>query len=124
LPQLLLASQSAVFCFVQTINPPTRNGGTLGVRITLQGAKIKQIVLRRQVPHGYSYFGQEWMAAVDLLLVDFFGPQTPLAYRLDAMSQGPKKLSNSRAQPPPTCPRNGCWPHQKHYARGRLNHYR
>jgi hypothetical protein len=27
-------------------------------------------------------------------------------YRLDAISQGPKKLSISRAQPPPTCPRN------------------
>ncbi len=24
----------------------------------------------------------------------------------------------SRAQPPHTCPRNGCCPHQKHYARG------
>ncbi len=30
----------------------------------------------------------------------------------------PKKLSISRAQPPPTSSRNGCCPHQKHYARG------
>ncbi len=29
-----------------------------------------------------------------------------LAYRLDAISQGPK-ISISGAQPPPTCPRNG-----------------
>jgi hypothetical protein len=35
---------------------------------------------------------------------------------------GPKELSISRAQPPPTCPRNGCCPHQKQYAWGRLNH--
>ncbi len=28
----------------------------------------------------------------------------------------------SRAQPPPTCPRNGWGPHQKHYSRRRLNH--
>ncbi len=35
---------------------------------------------------------------------------------------GPKKLSISRIQPPPTCPSNGCCPHQKHYARGRMNH--
>jgi hypothetical protein len=35
---------------------------------------------------------------------------------------GPKKLSISRAQPPPTCPSNGCCPHQKHYAWGRINH--
>ncbi len=35
---------------------------------------------------------------------------------------GLKKVSISRAQPPPTCPRNGCCPHQKHYARGRSNH--
>ncbi len=33
-----------------------------------------------------------------------------------------QKLSISRAQPPPSFPRNGCWPHQKHYARGRINH--
>jgi hypothetical protein len=30
-----------------------------------------------------------------------------LAYWLDAISQGPKKLENSRAQPPPTSPHNG-----------------
>jgi hypothetical protein len=29
----------------------------------------------------------------------------------------------SRAQPPPTCPSNGCCPHQKHYARGLINHW-
>jgi hypothetical protein len=33
-----------------------------------------------------------------------------------------QKVSISRAQPPPTRPRNGCCPHQKHYARGRINH--
>jgi hypothetical protein len=42
-----------------------------------------------------------------LISYKFFGPQMALAYRLDAISQGPKKLSNSRAQPPTTCPRNG-----------------
>ncbi len=36
----------------------------------------------------------------------FFGPQMALAYRLDAISQGPIKLSISRAQPPLTCPHN------------------
>ena len=36
---------------------------------------------------------------------------------------GPKKLSISRFQPCPTCPSNGCCPHQKHYARGRMNHW-
>ncbi len=37
----------------------------------------------------------------------FFGPQMEMAltYRLDAISQGPK-LSISRVQPPPICPRN------------------
>ncbi len=37
--------------------------------------------------------------------LEFFGPKMALAYRLDAISQGPK---NSRFpfQPPPTCPRN------------------
>jgi hypothetical protein len=35
---------------------------------------------------------------------------------------GPKKLSISRPQSPPTCPRNGCCTHQKHYERGRINH--
>ncbi len=29
----------------------------------------------------------------------------------------PSKKENSQ-----TCPRNGCCPHQKHYARGRINH--
>ncbi len=38
--------------------------------------------------------------------LEFFGLQMTLAYRLDAISQGPKN-SNSRAQPPPTCPNNG-----------------
>ncbi len=33
-----------------------------------------------------------------------------------------QNVSISRAQPLPTCPRNGCCPHQKHYARGRINH--
>jgi hypothetical protein len=48
----------------------------------------------------------------------------PNGTRLSARCRltGPKKVSISRAQPPPTCPRNGCCPHQKHYARGRINH--
>ncbi len=33
-----------------------------------------------------------------------------------------QKLSISRAQPLPTCSSNECCPHQKHYARGRINH--
>ncbi len=28
------------------------------------------------------------------------------------------------AQPPPTCPSNGCCPHQKNHAQGRINHRR
>ncbi len=52
----------------------------------------------------------------------FWAPNGPRLYRLDAISQDPKKLSLSRAKPPPTCPRNGCCPHQKHHARGRINH--
>ncbi len=36
---------------------------------------------------------------------EYFGPQMALAYRLDGISQGPKTL-DSRAQTPPTCPRN------------------
>jgi hypothetical protein len=53
--------------------------------------------------------------------IDFFGPQMALAYRLDAISQGPNK-SRFPGPNPPTCPRNGCCPYQKHYARGRINH--
>ncbi len=38
---------------------------------------------------------------------EFFGPQMALAlYRLDAISQDPKNSPFSRAQPPPTSPRN------------------
>ncbi len=36
-----------------------------------------------------------------------FGPQMALAYRLDAIFHRAQKLSNSRVQPPPTCPSNG-----------------
>jgi hypothetical protein len=39
--------------------------------------------------------------------LEFFRPQMELACRLDAILQGPKKLSISRAPPPPTCPCNG-----------------
>ncbi len=49
-----------------------------------------------------------------------FGPQMALANRLDGISQG--QVSISRVQPLPTGPRNRCFPHQKHYARGRINH--
>jgi hypothetical protein len=45
------------------------------------------------------------------------GLQMALAFRLDAISQGPKK-SCFQGPTPQTCPRNGCCPHQKHYARG------
>jgi hypothetical protein len=40
---------------------------------------------------------------------------------------GPVKWHRAerRVQVPPTaCPRNGCCPHQKHYARKRINHRR
>jgi hypothetical protein len=47
---------------------------------------------------------------------DFFGPKMALACRLDAISQGPYKVSISRAQPHPTCQSNWCCPHKKHYA--------
>ncbi len=42
--------------------------------------------------------------SIGTFTLEFFGPQMALAYLLDAIS---KKLSNSRAQPPPTSPRNG-----------------
>jgi hypothetical protein len=35
---------------------------------------------------------------------------------------GLKKLSISRAHPTPSCPSNGCCPHQKHYAGAVFNH--
>ncbi len=35
---------------------------------------------------------------------------------------GPKKLSISRVQLPPTCPSNECCPHKKHFTRGRINY--
>jgi hypothetical protein len=35
---------------------------------------------------------------------------------------GPKKVSISRPQPPPTCLHNGCCLHQKHYSRGCIIH--
>jgi hypothetical protein len=54
--------------------------------------------------------------------LNFFGPQMALAYRFNAISQGPKKVSISRARPSTTCPCNGCCPHQKQYARGHINH--
>jgi hypothetical protein len=41
------------------------------------------------------------------------GPKWPKSARCHFT--GPKKLSISRAQPLPTCPSNGCCPHQKHY---------
>ncbi len=56
-----------------------------------------------------------------VLYLDFFGPQMALDYHLNALSQGPK-VSISRAQPPPTCPCNGCCPHQKQYTRCHINH--
>ena len=56
-----------------------------------------------------------WMCAYPLLgevgggwalVLEFFGPQMALAYRLMPFHRA-QKLSNSRAQPPPTSPRNG-----------------
>ncbi len=51
----------------------------------------------------------------------FFGPKwhSPVGSMPFHRAQ---KVSISRAQPPPTRPRNGCCPHQKHYARGRIKH--
>ncbi len=55
----------------------------------------------------------------------FFGPKwySPIGLMPFRMTQKTKKkLSISRAQPPLTCPSNGCCPHQKHYARVNKNH--
>jgi hypothetical protein len=45
-------------------------------------------------------------------------------YRSVPLFTGPKKVSISRTQPPPTCPRNVCASikSKKHYVRGRINH--
>ncbi len=61
----------------------------------------------------HEYGNWDWGRAIPWL--DFFGPQMAIASRLDAISQGqkrsrfpgPKKVSISRAQPPPTCSCNG-----------------
>ncbi len=51
---------------------------------------------------------------------EFLGPWK--WHRADMqVSFGAQKLEISRAQPPPTCPSNGCCPHQ-HYTRGCINH--
>jgi hypothetical protein len=62
-----------------------------------------------------------WMWAYPLRV--FWAPN---GIRLSARCHftGPKKLSNSRAQPPPTCPYNGYARIQKNYARGCINHRR
>ncbi len=53
-----------------------------------------------------------WYAAVVKETVsedfmEFFGPQMALAYRLDAISQGPKYSQIPEPKPPHTSPRNG-----------------
>ncbi len=60
-----------------------------------------------------------WMRAYPLL--EFFGPQMALAYRLDAISQGPK---NSRIPGPNPLPLSLVMDMHasKHYARGCINH--
>ncbi len=50
---------------------------------------------------------------------EFFGPQIALAYRLDAISQGPK---NSRIPGPNPLPLPQVMNIQKHYAQGCINH--
>ncbi len=47
----------------------------------------------------------QWRGWWGFLVLEFFGPQMALAYRLDTISQGLKN-SPFRAQLPPTCPRN------------------
>ncbi len=52
-----------------------------------------------------------------------FGPQMALEYWLDAISQGAEKSQfPGDPIPLPLSFLNGCCPHQKHYARGRVNH--
>ncbi len=48
----------------------------------------------------------------------------PIGPRLSAISKGPKKPQFPGPNPHRTCPRtgNGCCPHQKHYARRRIDH--
>ncbi len=54
---------------------------------------------------------------------EFFEPQMELAYRLDAISKGPKYSRFPGPNPlPPTCPRNGCCLHKKRNARGLISH--
>ncbi len=59
--------------------------------------------------------------AFEFELSSFLGPKWHLPIGSMPFHRA-QKLSISRAQPPPTCPGNGCCPHQKHYARGRINH--
>jgi hypothetical protein len=49
----------------------------------------------------------------------------PKVTRLSARCHftGPKKLSISRVQPPPTCPSNGSVRIKNHYLQGRINHW-
>ncbi len=54
-------------------------------------------------------------------IMSFLGPKWHLSIGSMPFHRA-QKISISRAHPPPTCPRNGCCPHQKHYAQGRINH--
>jgi hypothetical protein len=55
--------------------------------------------------------------------LNFFGPQMALAYLLDTISQGPKKSRFPGTNPLPLALiMDAVCPHQKHYARARINH--
>jgi hypothetical protein len=52
---------------------------------------------------------------------EFFGPCEMASSQKASAISVPKK-SRFPGPPPPTYPINGCCPHQKHYAQGRINH--
>ncbi len=54
--------------------------------------------------------------------LEFFGTQMALAYRLNAISQGPKNSQFSRVRPHPTCPRNVSARIKNIMHGGRINH--
>ncbi len=51
------------------------------------------------------------------------GPKWHSPISLMSFHKAQKSL-DFQGQPPPTCPQNGCCLHQRHYARGRINHRR
>jgi hypothetical protein len=50
-------------------------------------------------------------------------PSESGSYRPDSITQGVKNSLLQEANPPPTCPRNGCLLHQNHYSCGPINHW-